>query len=109
VFVSEAMPVETQKQVPRGRRSRVMQQASFRVHRRSSAVQALFSRDSLKIRHLRAESTTVHLRSSVEDLLGQVVGTPLQGAGEDRQVYCHYLGLSGVVLTMVCGQLALGR
>jgi hypothetical protein len=101
--------VETQKQVPRTRGSRVMKQASFRAHRRSSAVQTLFGRDSLKIRHLRAESITVHLHSFVEDLLAQVVGTPLEGDGGRQASIFHFLRLCGVVLTMVCGQLALGR
>ena len=49
---------------------------------------------------------TVHLRSFVEDLLAQVVGTQLEG---DRQVYFHFLGLCGIVLTIVCGQLAVGQ
>ncbi|KIJ99423.1 hypothetical protein K443DRAFT_172414 [Laccaria amethystina LaAM-08-1] len=61
------------------RRSRVIKQASLSAHRRSLMVQTLFGRDSLKIRHLRAESITVHLQSFVEDLLVQVVGTPLKG------------------------------
>jgi hypothetical protein len=64
-----------------------MKQASFRAHRRSSAMQTLFSRDSLKTRHVRAESIAVHLHSFVEDLLAQVVGTPLkEDAGRQASI-----------------------
>ena len=58
----------------------------------------LFGRDSLKIRHPRAKSITVHLQSFVEDLLAQVIGTSSKGR-EERQVYIHFLELCGVVLT----------
>ena len=71
-----------------------MKQASFRAYRRSSAVQTLFGRDSLKVRHLRAESITVHLQSFVKDLPTRVVGIPLEGDG-GRQA--SILSLVGVV------------
>ena len=58
-----------------------MKQASFRAYCRSSAVETHFGRDSLKVRHLRVESITVHLQSFVEDLLAQAVGIPLEGDG----------------------------
>ena len=57
-------PLEIQEQKSqRTRGSQVMKQASFHAHHRSSAVQTLFGRDTLKIRHLRAESITVQLQS----------------------------------------------
>jgi hypothetical protein len=85
--------VETQKQMPRTRGSGVMKQASFRAHRRPSAVQTLFGKYSLKIRHLRAESITVHLQSFVKDLPAQVVGTPLEGDGGSQPSIFSLLGV----------------
>ncbi|KIJ90008.1 hypothetical protein K443DRAFT_582109 [Laccaria amethystina LaAM-08-1] len=70
-----------------------MKQVSFRAHRRSSAVQRLFGRDSLKIRHPRTQSITVHLQSFVADLLTQVVGTPLEGDGGREVTIFSLLGV----------------
>ena len=69
-----------------------MKQASFRAYHRSSAVQTLLGRDSLKAMHLRAESITVHLQSFVNDLLAQEVGTPWGGRGKIGKCMFTYWG-----------------
>ena len=82
-----------------------MKQVSFRAHHPSSAVKTLFGRGSLKIRHLRVELITV---VSLMTCWPKRQEPHWRGTGEDRQVYFHCLGLCGVVLTIDCGQLAVG-
>ena len=59
-----------------------------------------------RFRHPRAKLITVHLESFVEDLLAQVVGTPSKG--DEGGKVSRFFELCGVVLTFLCGQLAVG-